>query len=366
MKRLVGAMLMSILAVGLGCGAPRTAAAAAAAPKPPKEVNLLAMGDWGQVGPNQARVAATMEKHVRSAGRTFDAMLTAGDNFYVKLTGVDDPRWRTMFEDLYNPNVLNFPFYVALGNHDYEELTPGGVRKWEIEMDYAKANPDSRWKLPARWYRVEFPAGDDDPLVTVLVIDTYKTQVGEAAWAEQLSWLKGELDRPRKSKWLVAIGHHPLFSNGDHGDNGVVQRDLGSLFQESDLDLYICGHDHDLQHLELPKWKMSFLLVGGGGAATRPVRVDSRGPFSRAAYGFGDLSFAPDLMTAKLVGLGGVTLHQFTRTRGGKVKVIETTTSDRAVPRTVKDVTRPGVTTRSTTKRAATTRAATTEAGQAR
>jgi hypothetical protein len=360
MKRRV-ATLMMILAVGLGCAASPPREATAAAPRPPREVNLLAMGDWGQVGPNQAGVAATMEKHVRSAGRTFDAMLTAGDNFYPKLTGIDDPKWRTMFEDLYNPHVLNFPFYVALGNHDYDEVTPGGVRKWQIEMDYAKANPNSRWKLPSRWYRVEFPS-PEEPLVSVLVIDTYKTLVGEAAWAEQLAWVKAELDKPRKSKWLVAIGHHPLFSNGDHGDNGVVQRDLGALFQQSDLDLYICGHDHDLQHLELPKWKMSFLLVGGGGAATRPMRNDARGPFSKAAFGFADLNFTPNLVTAKYIGLGGVTLHEFTRTKGGKVKVIETVGSDRAVPRKVRDVTRPDAATRSTTTRAATTRAATTKA----
>jgi hypothetical protein len=344
-------LVLAVMTLFAGCASARAA-------DPEKQVNLLAMGDWGAGGPNQARVAQTMEKHIRTADRRFDAMLTAGDNFYVKLTGVDDPRWRTMFEEMYNPQVFNFPFYIALGNHDYEELTPGGVRKWQIEMDYSKQHPNSRWKLPARWYRVDFPVADgenDDPLVSVLVLDTYKTQLGDAAWAEQIAWLKSELERPRRSKWLIAIAHHPLFSNGDHGDNGVIQKDLGPLFKKHNLDFYVCGHDHDLQHLELPDWKFSFLLVGGGGASTRPMRVDKRGPFSKSAFGFADMSFTPSQAIVRLVGLGGVTLHEFTRTHGGKVNVVESVGSDKAVPRTVKDVTRPDAATR----RAATSRAVT-------
>ena len=332
-------LLMIMFLTAAGCG-----------PKP--EVSILSMGDIAQVGPGQARVAAALERHVTASPRTYDALFTAGDNFYMKLTGVDDPKWQTLFEDLYNPAVLNFPFYVALGNHDYDKLEGGGF-KWQIEMAYSKANPQSRWKLPAKWYRVELPAGAEEPLVTVLVFDSYKTALGETAWAEQLAWLRGELTRPRKSKWLVAVAHHPLFSNGSHGDNGVMQRELGPLFEKHDVDLYICGHEHDLQHLEMPDRRTSFMLVGGGGAATRPMRVDTRGPFSRSLHGFADLHFTPDRVTVRYVAVDGSVVHAFEKTPGrGKVRVIDTTGSDRAVPRTVRDVTRPDAATR----RSATTR----------
>jgi hypothetical protein len=322
------------------------------------------MGDIAQVGPGQARVAAALEKHVVASPRKYDGLFTAGDNFYMKLTGVDDPKWQTLFEDLYHPAVLNFPFYVALGNHDYDKLEGGGF-KWQIEMAYAQVNPQSRWKLPAKWYRVELPArAGEEPLVTVLVLDSYKTALGEVEWAKQIAWLESELTRPRKSEWVVAIAHHPLFSNGNHGDNGVIQREFGPLFDKHDLDLYICGHDHDLQHLEIPGYDTSFLLVGGGGASTRPMRVDSRGPFSRALQGFADLNFTPERVTVRYIGVDGSVLHAFERTRGGgKVKVLETTASDRAVPRTVKDVTRPDAATRPATTRATTTRATTTSPG---
>lgn len=350
-------MWVLVLLMTCGCGggkngspspAGRTEPARAT---PPREVNLLSMGDIAQVGPGQARVAAALERYVAASPRKYDAMLTAGDNFYMRLTGVDDPKWRTLFEEMYNPAVLDFPFYAALGNHDYDKLEGGGF-KWQIEMEYARQNPQSRWKLPAKWYRLDFPSAER-PLVTVLVLDSYKTALGEAAWAEQMAWLDSELARPRESEWLVAVAHHPLFSNGDHGDNGVMQRELGPRFERHGVDLYIAGHEHDLQHLEMPGYPTSLMLVGGGGASTRPMRLDQRGPFSRSAHGFADLHFTPDRVAVRYIGVDGAVLHAFERTRDGRVTVTETTRSDRAVPRKVRDITRPDAATRRSTDRPA-------------
>src|SRR5215208_2991488 len=80
------------------------------------ELNLLAMGDWGNNGPGQRMVAATIKSYVQSSGAKFSAMLLAGDNFYVPLDNIFDPKWKTMFEDLYEKSVFDFPFYPALGN----------------------------------------------------------------------------------------------------------------------------------------------------------------------------------------------------------------------------------------------------------
>jgi hypothetical protein len=86
------------------------------------------------------------------------------------------------------------------------------------------------------------------------------------------------------------------------------------------------------------------------------MRVDARGPFSRSLQGFADLNFTPDRVTVRYIGVDGSVVHAFERTRGGKVTVLQTTGTDRAVPRSVKDVTRPDAATRSAT-RATTTRA---------
>src|SRR5439155_15709122 len=231
------------------------------------EVNLLAMGDWGSNGPDQRAVAATMKSYLQHTGRKFDAMLLAGDNFYVPLENIFDPKWRSMFEDLYDPSVFDFPFYPVMGNHDYRNTN------FLIELAYSKSNPRSRWKFPARWYRVDLPArppdaaaaDDAEPLVTVIMLDSDMPVVGDVEWKRELDWLKKELAKPRAAKWLVCVAHHPLFSNGDHGDNGILQRTWGPLFEKAGVDFYICGHDHDVQHLELVPRYPSFLMVGGGG-----------------------------------------------------------------------------------------------------
>src|SRR5688500_4076530 len=229
------------------------------------EVNLLAMGDWGNGGRQQRVVAAAMRDYVRSSEQDFDGILLCGDNFYVKLRGVDDPQWRTLFEEMYDKDVLDFPFYAALGNHDYEN------GKDVIELEYARRNPESRWKMPSRWYRIDFPK--DDPLVTVFMLDSDKDLLRRELWHAQNQWLRDQLRAGGLGKWVICAAHHPLFSNGDHGDIGALQKTWGALFEEHGVDFYVCGHDHDLQHLQVPGWETSFVLAGGGGADRKSTRL---------------------------------------------------------------------------------------------
>ncbi|HTL30488.1 MAG TPA: metallophosphoesterase, partial [Tepidisphaeraceae bacterium] len=173
-------------------------------------------------------------------------------------------------------------------------------------------------------------------------------------WSAQMNWLTSELSKPRKAEWVMMCAHHPLFSNGDHGDNGVLQKEWGPLVRKYNVDVYLCGHDHDLQHLEVPGWNASFFLVGGGGATTRPMRVDKRGPFSQSELGFADFSFTPAKATVRLVDSTGRILHEFEKTRNGKSRVLSSTDSDPAQPRTVKSITRQDLpTTKPTTAHAA-------------
>lgn len=277
------------------------------------EVNLLSMGDWGTNGPEQKLIAKILAKYVSDAAKPFDAMLLVGDNFYVQLPGgVQDPMWQSAFEQMYNPSTLNFPFYAVLGNHDYKN------GKDQIELDYARQNPHSRWKLPARWYRVDFP--EDHPLVTALMLDSDKDDVGDERWQQQKTWLAAELAKPRGT-WTICCAHHPLFSNGGHGDNPVLQNDWGKLFVKYNVDFYMCGHDHDLQQLQIPNWFTSFVIVGGGGASPTAMRHDERGPMSLQTNGFGHFEFTADMCTVRFINDQDKLLHQFTRTKNGKVEV---------------------------------------------
>jgi tartrate-resistant acid phosphatase type 5 len=57
-----------------------------------------------------------------------------------------------------------------------------------------------------------------------------------------------------------------------------------SLLRRHNVDLYLSGHDHDLQHLEFKGHPTSFVISGGGGAElvgwTTPPQ--ERGPWGLA------------------------------------------------------------------------------------
>ncbi len=309
-------LLISIYAVSVFCLSSNGRLHAAAPTT--QSVNLLAMGDWGTGGEEQKKVAGVMTKYVTDAHVPFDGMLLVGDNFYMNIPG-----GITVFEQVYDSTILNMPFYAVLGNHDYQN------GKDLIELGYARAHPESRWKLPARWYKVNFPP--QNPQVTIFMLDSDKDLMSKEMWAEELTWLDTELAKPRGT-WTLCCAHHPLFSNGGHGDNGVLQQQWGKLFVKYNVDFYICGHDHDLQHLQIPRWFTSFLLVGGGGADTKLMRHDDRGPLSRLTHGFANLTFSGDLATVKYIDDEGKTLHQFTRDKSGKVTVQIEGGEDKAAP----------------------------------
>lgn len=329
--RVFALLLVCVAAYSTGLQAQTSAAQSAPSTsrpstQPARELNLLAMGDWGEGKPAQSKVAHAMEQYVeiehKQFHKTFAALLSAGDNFYVPLKNTDDPAWQNLFEKMYDPKVLDFPFYAALGNHDYDH------DKYIVELAYAKQHPESRWKMPARWYRVDLPA--KDPLVAAIMLDSDHDNLSAAQWEEQRKWLEHELAGAR-APWTVCCAHHPLFSNGAAADNGILQRDWGSLFKKYHVDIYLCGHEHNLQHLEIPGWKTSFVLAGGGGAHQHPMIRDNRGPFSRSIYGFVHFDFTPDQVTVRYIGTGDQVLHEFVRTKAGAVRVTKTTPSDPAI-----------------------------------
>ncbi len=68
------------------------------------------------------------------------------------------------FEDMYPADVFPGPCWAMLGNHDYDEEN---FHKVAAELSYADAHPGTRWTMPSKWYRVDYPA--QDPLVTCLI-----------------------------------------------------------------------------------------------------------------------------------------------------------------------------------------------------
>jgi hypothetical protein len=270
-----------------------------------KSADLLMVGDWGSENVSaQAAVASAMRSYAQGNAVQPQALLMLGDNWYGALPGgANSPRWDRQFEAMYPADVFPGPAYALLGNHDYQNYPESKV---SAELDYARSDRSggktTRFFLPSRWYRFEFPTVN--PLITVIALDsnmpfpdgtTVKGRdftLSHEMQAEQLTWLEAQLKQPRTTPFLVVMGHHPVYSNGTHGDHPVLVRDWDPLLRKYNVHCYFAGHDHDLQHLEFDGHPTSFFLSGGGGADlyTLKVQPSVRGPYAQKVYGFSHLS----------------------------------------------------------------------------
>lgn len=338
LKRAFGFSAAALLSGGRPDSLLRAALAA------PKEIeagacHLLSVGDFGvREGdlPRQKAVSDAMVRYIEKARFRPNGLALLGDNFYGGLSGkgVRSPRWEQNIEGMYPAKPFDCPLYAMLGNHDYNDEKNAASAKAQLE--YREKNPGSRWTLPGKWYKFELGGGGKgdgkggngdaggDPLATVLVIDTNfpsSRALSADEREEQFDWLSAELKKPRKTPWLFVFGHHPLYSNGSHGDSGTMIKALDPLFREHEVDLYLCGHDHDLQHIEFEKHPTSFVISGGGGARARPLKNKSgHKPFGQAVYGFSHLELHKNRFTVRHVDANGKLLHAFTKNEAG-VKV---------------------------------------------
>ena len=300
--------------------------------------HYLMVGDYGQsVTPtDQSAVAAAMQAYATKYKFDTDALLMLGDNFYGDMPGgVNSPRWRSQFEQMYPASSFNCPAFAMPGNHDYQ-IAPvtEAQTKYQSELAYA-ARGGSRWTMPSRYYTFKYPVAD--PTVTFIVLDSnmphetaqpippnasYTTQT-DAQRLEQLAWLEQTLAQPLTTPFLVVMAHHPLYSNGPHGDNKTLINDWGPLFKKYGVHLYLAGHDHDLQHLEFAGDPTSYFISGGGGAELTTLGTRHQGAYGNEVHGFSHLQVRPDMMILRHLDTTGGLLHKFTKTPDGTVTIVK-------------------------------------------
>ncbi len=333
------------------------AARAFAATHSPESAHALVLGDWGwldQYSPDaairngsgyqaQMQVARGMAQYARTSGMHPDALILLGDSWYGELAGgAASPRWADQFERLYPVELFSGPAYTMLGNHDYQRL-PASVNKVEAELEYARTGrgfdgKPTRWTLPSRWYTFDFPArsAGREPLLHCIVLDSNMPRA-DGSWqhgadftlkleeqAEQLHWFEEQLQKPRTAPWLAVVAHHPVYSNGPHGDHPVLVRDWDPLMRKYGVDLYMAGHDHDLQHLEFEGHPTTHFLSGGGGADLYVLKVDGleRGPYAQEVHGFSHLSVTSKTLELRHLDADGRPLYGISKSRTGKVNVL--------------------------------------------
>lgn len=294
----------------------------------PGDLHLLAIGDYGSQGKEQSNVSRAMQQYIADHQLKPEGLLLVGDNFYGKMEGgLQSPRWQAGFESMYPAATFPGRCWAVLGNHDYHD-NEGGQN---TQLAYSRETAGTRWTMPAKWYRVDLPAVD--PVLTMLFLDSNLRNVSGGSRAskprasltaeeeaQQMAWLRRELASPRAPLTLV-IGHHPLYSNGSHGDTKGLIGAWGDLFQQHGVHVYLAGHDHDLQHLELDGLKTSFVVSGGGGARTRKLKSDRKTPFGQDVYGFSHLSVSRERLVIRHIDTSGTQVHALAKLADGTLKL---------------------------------------------
>ncbi|KAL4302484.1 hypothetical protein GQ457_10G028290 [Hibiscus cannabinus] len=242
--------------------------------KPDGSLSFLVLGDWGRRGLyNQSQVALQMG--IIGEKLDIDFVISTGDNFYENgLTGIDDPAFHESFTDIYTAPSLQKQWYTVLGNHDYR----GNV---EAQLSPILRKMDSRWLclrsfiLNAGPEMAEFFFVDTTPFVSSYFIDpeghVYDWN-GILPRKNYLNNLLMEVEsalRESTAKWKIVVGHHTLKSAGQHGNTHELAIHLLPLLQAYQVDLYINGHDHCLQHISSSKSGIQFMTSGGGSKAWR-------------------------------------------------------------------------------------------------
>jgi acid phosphatase len=280
-------------------------------------LNFLVISDWGREGiddtdkktPGQLKVAKQFGTTAKRINASF--VVTCGDNFHGKgVSSSTDILWQENFEKVYAAKSLMIPWYITLGNHDYE----GNV---EAELEFAKTS--KRWIEPARYFsftkklrnstRVLFVILDSSPL-----IEEYMNQkddghhVNGQRTALQVRWCDSVLSSSSAS-WKLVFFHHPAYSaSSKHGSTPEIQRAFVPLFEKYHVNACFSGHDHDLQHSRPDNATVEYFGCGGG-SETRPAGQAAFTKYSNASLGFGVVSISQRTMRFSFVNDKGQQLY---------------------------------------------------------
>ena len=290
---------------------------------PPVQVTRVAiLGDVGKANDGQARVAAALTDACAHFGGCEFALLL-GDNIYDSgAEDADDPQWQTKFEIPYAD--VDMPFYATLGNHDYgappilQDFAAGiGIdpTRGQAQLDYARRQ--NKFRMPASFYR--FSAGP----VEFVSLNTASLFWRDLGFIEDITGFAMINDAQEEilpqwaqeplAPWRIAFGHHPYFSNGRHGNAGTYDfvfipglpgSGTGILeFMDrhvvGEFDVYLAGHDHNLQDLGAERGTQ--LFVSGAGASSRPLQGMNPVEYESEALGFFILEATEERLTFRAI-----------------------------------------------------------------
>jgi Predicted phosphohydrolases len=279
--------------------------------------HFFVLGDWGRRGKiSQWAVANQMLDRARQHPPAF--IITTGDNFYQQgVRSVSDPHWKESFTDVYKELTRTVDWYPVLGNHDYQ-----GCGAPHAQIEYRQVNP--RWHMQNFYYtlvaslpdnkKVRFVFIDTSPFSTHYYTTRRYPYLTKQDTVQQKRWIDSILANTRE-EWKIVVGHHTVYSGGhEHGNTAELMALLIPMFQKYKVQAYLCGHDHNLQHLR-PEGSYTDYIVSGAGSDLYSVGSLPESKFGRAVPGFADITFRNDSMYLQFIDKDGHLIYSYARSR---------------------------------------------------
>ncbi|HTJ70515.1 MAG TPA: metallophosphoesterase family protein [Actinospica sp.] len=176
--------------------------------------------------------------------------LINGDLSYANLSADRVRTWNDFFTNN-ERSASKRPWMPAPGNHENE--LGNGVLGFDSFRARFSVPSNGSADFEGLWYaftvgsvRVVVLANDD-----VALQDAGGSYVNNYSDGQQKAWLTQQLAAARKSKaidWIVVCMHQVIISsaNANGADLGIRQN-WGPLFDQYEVDLVVCGHEHDYE-----------------------------------------------------------------------------------------------------------------------
>ena len=282
-----------------------------------KPLNFYVANDLGRNGYyDQKPIAELMGKMAEAIDIEF--VVAAGDvHHFEGVRSVNDPLWMTNYELIYSHPDLMLPWYPILGNHEYRGNT-------QAVIDYSGIS--ARWQMPARYYTKVME--EDGATIRLVMIDTpplldkYREDTEKYPDAakqdinKQLAWLDSVL-ASAKEDWVVVVGHHPIYADTDKNESerADMQKRVDSVLRKyGNVDMYVCGHIHNFQHIRKPDSRIDY-VVNTSGSLAREVKPVDGTQFCSDATGFSLITVDKRELCLYMMDKEGKVLHTVRRTK---------------------------------------------------
>ena len=244
-------------------------------------------------------------------------VLAAGDiHHFEGVRSVNDPLWMTNYELIYSHPELMIDWFPLLGNHEYRGNT-------QAVLDYSDIS--RRWTMPARYYTKVF----EDKGMTIRVvwvdtapiIDKYRNEketypdACKQDYRQQLAWVDSVLTVARED-WVIVAGHHPIYAETpkDESERQDMQARLDPILRKHKVDMYICGHIHNFQHIRIPGSDIDY-ITNSSGSLSRKVNPIEGTVFCSPEPGFSIVSADKKTLVLRMIDKKGNVLHTVTRNK---------------------------------------------------